>query len=100
MKINRREQLYLPRECLNLLVHKYKCKNAQAVTKAGCSKLKLAQTLGKNLASCFSFCISARLFISKRQRRKHLLIRKRFVKKYFQVYKQAVGKFGLNLRLT
>ena len=37
--MNRWELLYLRRECLNLLVHKYERKNAPAVTKAGCLKL-------------------------------------------------------------
>jgi hypothetical protein len=39
-------------------------------------------------------CMSACLFISKLQRRKLLLIQK----KYFQIYKQVVGKFALNFR--
>ena len=44
--MNRWEQLYLRRDCMNLLVHKYKGKNAQAVTKARMFKGELAQTLG------------------------------------------------------
>jgi hypothetical protein len=36
------------------------------------------------------------LFVSKLQKRKPSLIHTRFLKQYFQVYKQAVGKFALN----
>ena len=53
-----------------------------------------------NLTHCFSLCISARPFVSKLQKRKLLLVWTRFLKKYFQVYKQTVGKFALNLKLT
>jgi hypothetical protein len=49
---------------------------------------------------CFSLCISASLFISKLQRTQLQLIQTRFLKTYFQMYKQAVGKFALNFRLT
>jgi hypothetical protein len=61
---------------------------------ACCSKpggLKL--TLGSNLTCCLSLCISARLFISKLQRRKLLLIQTRSLREYFQIYKETVGKF-------
>jgi hypothetical protein len=62
-------------------------------------------TLGpvvQNLICCFSFHISARLFISKLQRRKPLLIQTRSLNNYIfpNLYKQAVGKFALNFRLT
>jgi type IV secretory pathway VirB3-like protein len=43
-------------------------------------------------------CISARLFISKFQTL--ILIHKRFVKKQFQIYNQAVWEFALNFKLT
>jgi hypothetical protein len=48
-----------------------------------------AITLGKNLICCFSLCISASLFISKLQRKKLPLNQTRFLKKYFQIYKEA-----------
>jgi hypothetical protein len=38
--------------------------------------------------------------MSKLQRRKLLLTQTRFLKKYFQIYKEAVGKFALNFRST
>jgi hypothetical protein len=48
-----------------------------------------------------AMCISKHLFTSKLQRRKFgLLIQIRFLNKYFQSYKQAVGKFALNFSLT
>ena len=71
---------------------------SSAEARVGCSKLALI--LGKNLTLCFSLCISARPFISKLQKSKLLLIRTRFLKKYFQVYKQAVRKYTFNFKLT
>ena len=53
-----------------------------------------------NLTCCFSLSIFARLFISKLQRSKLLSIQTRSLKKYFQIYRQAVRKFALNFRLT
>ena len=55
---------------------------------------------GLNLTCCFSLCISAHLFVSKLQRRKLSFVQTIFLKKYFQVHSQAVGKFALNFRLT
>jgi hypothetical protein len=45
---------------------------------------------------CIVYFDILRLFISKLQRRKLSLIQTRSLKKYFQIYKQAVGKFALN----
>jgi hypothetical protein len=49
----------------------------------------LALTLASNLTRCFGLCES-----------KLLLIQTRFLKKYFQIYRQAVGKFASNFWLT
>jgi hypothetical protein len=53
-------------------------------------KASLALTIGLNLTCCFSLCISARLFISNFKEENSYW----FLKNYFQIYKQAVGKFG------
>ena len=59
---------------------------------AGCSKI--------STNPCYpGLCISTRLFISKLQRRKLLSIQTRSLKKYFQIFRQAVRKFALNFRL-
>ena len=52
---------------------------------------------GLNLNCCFSLVISAGR--SKLQK-KILLILTRFVKKYFQVYEQTIGKFAFECKLT
>jgi hypothetical protein len=58
-------------------------------------KAEVALTLPSHLTCCFSLCISARLFISKLQKIRLLMIHTRFLKKYFQVYTQAVGNIAL-----
>jgi hypothetical protein len=47
------------------------------------------------LTRCFGLCISERLFISKFQKMKLLSIQAKYLKKYFLLYKQAVGMFAL-----
>jgi hypothetical protein len=44
----------------------------------------------------FSLYMCFCMLILNLQRRKLLLIQTRFLKKYFQIYKQGVGKFALN----
>jgi hypothetical protein len=59
--------------------------------------------LNNSKICCFSLCNSAHLKYlntQKLHKRKLLLIQTRFLKKYFQIYKQAVGKFALNFKLT
>jgi hypothetical protein len=52
-----------------------------------------------NLLFCYVyFCMPVCFKTS--QRRKLALIQTIFLKKYFQIYKQPVGKFALNFRLT
>jgi hypothetical protein len=45
-----------------------------------------------NLIHCFGLWTSVHLFISKIEKIKLLIIRTRFLKKYFQVYKQTAGQ--------
>lgn len=53
-------------------------------------KPELPLTLGSILTCCFNLCIYARLFISKFRRKKLPLIHTTLLKKYHQIYKQAV----------
>jgi hypothetical protein len=54
-----------------------------------------------NLQQLFWFVyVSARLIISKLQRRKLLSIQTRFLKKHSHIHKQAVRKFASDFRLT
>jgi hypothetical protein len=57
-------------------------------------KAGLTLTLGQNLTCCFSLCISAHPSVLKLHGRKLSSVQTRFLKKYFQVYNQAVGKFA------
>ena len=56
----------------------------------------LALTLGQYSTCCFSLCISTSLYVCFKISGKKTaqLIQTRSLKKYFQIYKQAVGKFA------
>ena len=62
-------------------------------------KAGLALTLGQNLIQCFSRCISECPFISKRQRRKLILIQTIFLNKLSKLF-GSLFEFLVNLGLS
>ena len=60
------------------------------------ARVSVVRKSGASSTHGFNFCISTHPFISKLTEPKLVLIKIRFLKKYFQAYEQSAGKFPLN----